>query len=143
MKTFQPNINEIKRDWHLLDASQFSLGRVATAAAMFLMGKNKATYSPNIENGDNVVIVNAEKVKITGNKINYKKYRSHSGYPKGFKEVSMSKLFSERPDEVIRKAIVGMLPDNRLKKIRLARLTIVSGEKNPYKEKFNLNEKAN
>ncbi len=136
MKTYQPNINEIKRDWHLLDASDFALGRVATECAKFLMGKHKATYSTQTEMGDNVVIINAEKVKITGNKLANKKYRSHSGFPKGFKEVSMEKLFSERPDEVIRKAVVGMLPDNRLKKLRLARLTIIKGNKNPFEEKF-------
>lgn len=142
MKTLQENIKDVKREWHLIDANDAILGRISTEAVKFLMGKNKVRYTPNVDMGDHVVIVNAGKVKLTGKKMEQKVYRSHSGYPKGFKEVSLEKLYKERPDEVVKKAISGMLPQNRLKRIRLGRLTIVKGSENPLAVKFNQNEKS-
>lgn len=142
MKTLQENIKNVKRAWHLIDAKDAVLGRTATKIANLLMGKNKVIYTPNVDMGDSVVVLNAGKVKLTGKKMEQKVYRSHSGYPKGFKEVSLEKLYKERPEEVVKKAVSGMLPQNRLKKLRLARLTIVRGNENPFADKFTNNEKT-
>jgi large subunit ribosomal protein L13 len=132
MKTFQPKAGEIRREWHQLDASKDSLGRIATQAAMFLMGKNKGTYSPHMDSGDFVVVINCDKAKVTGKKAEQKLYRSHSGFPGGFKEINFNSLQEKHPGEVVKKAISGMLPDNRLKDGRLARLKIVIGERHSF-----------
>ena len=136
MKTYQLKAKEVKRNWHLIDAKDAVLGRLATRAAALLMGKLKVDYSPHIESGDYVVVVNAEKVKVTGRKAQQKLYRSHSGYPGGFKEVTFEKMSKEHPERIIEHAVSGMLPDNRLKKARMAMLKIIVGEKNPYADKF-------
>jgi len=136
MKTYQLKAKEVKRAWHLIDAKDAVLGRLATRAAALLMGKLKVDYSPHIESGDYVVVVNAEKVKVTGKKAQQKLYRSHSGYPGGFKEVTYAKMSKEHPERIIEHAVSGMLPDNRLKKARMAMLKIIVGEKNPYADKF-------
>jgi len=136
MKTYQLKAKEVKRNWHLIDAKDAVLGRLATRAAALLMGKLKVDYSPHIESGDYVVVVNAEKVKVTGRKAQQKLYRSHSGYPGGFKEVTYAKMSKEHPERIIEHAVSGMLPDNRLKKARMAMLKIIVGEKNPYADKF-------
>jgi len=136
MKTYHPTEKEVRRDWHLLDAKDAILGRLATKVATLLQGKHKATYSPHMDSGDYVVVVNAEKVKVTGKKAKQKLYRSHSGYPGGFKETTFEKLQREHPERIIEKAVFGMLPDNRLRKDRMARLKIIIGEKNPYQERM-------
>ena len=136
MKTYQLKAKEVKRNWHLIDAKDAVLGRLATRAAALLMGKLKVDYSPHIESGDYVVVVNAEKVKVTGKKAQQKLYRSHSGYPGGFKEVTYAKMSKEHPERIIEHAVSGMLPDNRLKKARMAMLKVIVGEKNPYVDKF-------
>jgi len=136
MKTFQPKGKDIKREWHLIDAKGEVLGRIATQAAIFLMGKHKPTYAPHLDSGDFVVILNAKDVVVTGRKKEQKVYQSHSGYPGGFKEISFAKLSKEHPDRVIRFAVRGMLPDNRLKKDREARLKVANGGTNPFEEKF-------
>jgi len=136
MKTYQLKAKEVKRNWHLIDAKDAVLGRLATRAAALLMGKLKVDYSPHIESGDYVVVVNAEKVKVTGRKAQQKLYRSHSGYPGGFKEVTYAKMSEEHPERIIEHAVSGMLPDNRLKKARMAMLKVIVGEKNPYADKF-------
>ena len=136
MKTYQQKVKEIKRSWQLLDAKDEILGRLATKAATFLMGKNKVTYSPHLDSGDYVVIVNAEKIELSGRKKTQKVYRGHSGYPGGFKEVAFAKLSKENPARVVEHAIAGMLPANRLREPRLKRLKIIVGDKNPYVDKF-------
>ena len=136
MKTYQLKSKEVKRNWHLIDAKDAVLGRLATRAAALLMGKLKVDYSPHIESGDYVVVGNAEKVKVTGKKAQQKLYRSHSGYPGGFKEVTYAKMSKEHPERIIEHAVSGMLPDNRLKKARMAMLKVIVGEKNPYVDKF-------
>ena len=136
MKTYQLKSKEVKRAWHLIDAKDAVLGRLATRAAALLMGKLKVDYSPHIESGDYVVVVNAEKVKVTGRKAQQKLYRSHSGYPGGFKEVTYAKMSEEHPERIIEHAVSGMLPDNRLKKARMAMLKVIVGDKNPYADKF-------
>ncbi len=136
MKTYQPKHKEIKRDWHLVDAEKQILGRMASQIAKFLMGKHKVNYAPHLDMGDYVVVINAEKVVLTGRKKKQKVYRKHSGYPGGFKEISFEKMISERPERVIELAVSGMLPGNRLKKKRMRRLKIVAGPKHPYESKF-------
>jgi large subunit ribosomal protein L13 len=136
MKTYQPKQKEVKKARHLLDAKDQVLGRLATKIAVLLMGKHKPNYSAHLDSGDFVTVVNCEKVKVTGKKSEQKVYRSHSGYPGGFKEVSFAKMMKEHPERIIKHAVSGMLPDNRLKKNRLARLKIIIGEKNPYKDKI-------
>ena len=136
MKTYQPKAKEITRNWHLVDAEGQILGRIASQIVKFLMGKQKTSYAPHMDMGDWVVVVNALEVKLTGRKRKQKLYRSHSGYPGGYKEVKFEKMISEQPEKVIRHAVSGMLPGNRLKKKRLARLRIFSGSEHDYKDKF-------
>lgn len=136
MKTYQPKGEEIKRDWHLVDAKGEILGRTATKIAIFLMGKHKPSYSTQTDSGDFVVVINAEKIKLSGKKPEQKVYRSHSGYPKGLKEVSFEKMSKEHPARIIELSVKGMIPDNRLKAQRMTRLKVVAGDKNPYEAKF-------
>ena len=136
MKTYQPTKKEVKRNWLVLDAASDSLGRIATQAAVFLMGKHKPTYSAHMDSGDNVVIVNCEGVILTGKKAQQKVYRSHSGYPGGLREVSFEKMLAEKPLEVVRLAVWGMLPDNKLRSKRMIRLKLIKGSENPYSEKL-------
>lgn len=136
MKTYQPKEKDIKRNWHLIDAKGEVLGRFASRVATLLIGKHKPNYSAHIDSGDNVVIINAEGIVLTGKKPLQKMYRSHSGYPGGFKEISYQKMSEEHPERVLELAISGMLPDNRLKKDRMVRLKVVVGDKNPYESKF-------
>jgi large subunit ribosomal protein L13 len=135
-KTYQPKSKDIERSWHLVDVKGKVLGRVATEIAKYLMGKHKPTYSPHMDSGDYVVVINASKVKLTGKKSLKKVYRHHSGYPGGFKSVSFSKIIDEHPERAIMYAVSGMLPDNRLKKDRLARLKVFAGGSHKYEDKF-------
>ncbi len=135
-KTFQPKESEVKRNWHLIDAKGEVLGRLATKIAMILMGKTKADYSQHMDSGDFVVVLNAEKVVVSGRKAQQKVYRSHSGYPSGFKEKKYSKVMEEHPERILEHAVAGMVPDNRLKAERMKRLNVVIGSENPYANKF-------
>ena len=141
MKTYQPKHQDIKREWHLIDARNQVLGRMATEIAKLLMGKHKPTYSSHMDMGDNVVVINAREVKLTGKKPKQKVYRRHSGYPGGFKEVSFAKMIAEQPEKVIEHAVSGMLPDNKLKKKRLRRLKVFADDKHRYEDKFKTKEK--
>jgi len=141
MKTFHTKAKEVKRSWNIFDAKGEILGRLATKAAIMLMGKHKVVYSAHVDMGDYVVIVNSEKIKLSGKKTSQKVYRGHSGYPGGFKEVSYAKLSKESPAKVLEHAISGMLPENRLKRARLERLKVLVGERNPYEDKFKKNDK--
>lgn len=136
MKTYQPKKKEVKREWHLMDAKDQILGRFSSQVAIFLMGKQKSNYSAHMDSGDNVVVVNSEKIKLTGKKKEQKVYQGHSGYPGGFKEVSFEKMSKEHPERVLISAISGMLPDNRLKANRIARLHVVVGGRHKYQDKF-------
>ena len=136
MKTFQPNVKTMKREWHLIDANGAILGRLATNAAQLLTGKLKPTYSENLDSGDNVVILNAEKIKVTGRKAEQKVYRRHSGYPGGFKERSYRQIMETFPERIVENAVNGMVPDNRLKSPRMRRLKVLVGSKNPFASKF-------
>lgn len=136
MKTYQPKESEIKREWHLVDAKDQILGRIATKIAELLIGKGKATFSRHMDSGDNVVVINAEKIMVTGRKASQKVYITHSGYPSGFKEKSYDMVMQSHPERIIEHAVNGMIPDNRLKKERMLRLKVVAGEKNPFEKEF-------
>lgn len=126
-KTYQPKGKEIVRQKHVLDAKGIPLGRLASKVAFLLIGKHKATYAPHLDTGDFVKVLNAKEVVLTGKKPLQKVYRKHSGYPGGFKEISFQKMITTNPGRVIELAVSGMLPDNRLKKGRLTRLSVVPG----------------
>ncbi len=136
MKTYQPKENDVKRVWHLVDAKDQILGRLSTQIAELLTGKGKTDFSRHMDNGDYVVVINAEKVMVTGKKASQKLYRTHSGYPSGFKEKTYDMVMESHPDRIIEHAVSGMIPDNRLKKERMLRLKIVVGDKNPFEDKF-------
>jgi large subunit ribosomal protein L13 len=128
MKTYSAKASEIKRQWHSIDASGKVLGKVATEAAGLLMGKHKPIFSRNLDSGDFVVITNAEKVRLTGNKTRQKLYYRHSGYPGGLKSINVEKLLQTDPTRVMEYAVKGMLPKNRLRDGMMKRLKVYAGE---------------
>jgi large subunit ribosomal protein L13 len=132
MNTVVPSKNEIQRKWFVLDAEGAVLGRLASEAARMLMGKNKPIYTPYIDTGDHVIVVNADKIRLTGNKEDQKLYRRHSGYPGGLKEVKASRMRSTRPVRMIELAIQGMLPKNKLGKQMYRKLNVYAGPKHPH-----------
>jgi large subunit ribosomal protein L13 len=131
-RTFAPNPNKVEKNWHFIDASDKVLGRLASEVAVLLMGKNKAVFTPNQELGDKVVITNAEKINVTGKKLDSKIYYRHTGYPGGLKQETLRDLQERRPTEVIRKAVKGMLPKNKLQNERLKNLYIYAGPEHPH-----------
>lgn len=124
MKTYSQKASEIKREWYLVDASTMPLGKLAVIIADKLMGKSKVTYTPHIDNGDYVVVINAKDVKVTGDKMVQKKYYRHSGYPGGISELKLEEVIEKDPTRVIREAVKGMLPKNKLAAERMKRLRI-------------------
>jgi large subunit ribosomal protein L13 len=132
MKTVIPSAREIVRQWHVVDASDQVLGRVASKAAMILMGKHKPTYTTFLDTGDHVIIINAAKVRLTGRKEGQKVYRSHSGYPGGLREVGAAKMRIERPAKMVELAIAGMLPKTKLGKQMYRKLKVYAGDKHPH-----------
>ncbi len=136
MKTYQPKQKELKRNWHLVDASGAVLGRMSSEIARLLMGKHKATYAPHLDMGDYVVVINAKEVVLTGRKTKQKVYRRHTMYPGGFREVKFEKMMEDHPERIIEKAVSGMLPKNRLRDKRLKRLRVFEGKLVKYQDKF-------
>jgi large subunit ribosomal protein L13 len=132
MKTVIPSLPGIERDWHVIDANGAVLGRVASQAALILMGKHKPRYTPFLDTGDHVVIVNAAKIKLTGNKENQKLYRRHSGYPGGLTETLARRVRETRPERMLEEAISGMLPKNKLGKQMYRKLNVYAGDKHPH-----------
>jgi large subunit ribosomal protein L13 len=132
MKTEFPSKNEITRQWHVIDANGEVLGRVASKAAMVLMGKNKPTYTPFMDTGDHVIVVNAAKVRLTGRKEEQKMYRRHSGYPGGLVEVQARKVREARPAKMLEDAIAGMLPKSKLGKQMYRKLKVYPGDRHPH-----------
>ena len=128
--------SEIKREWHLIDLEGKILGRVATEIATLLMGKSKPYFVRNLDCGDFVVVINSKKVKVTGNKDQKKTYYRHSGYPGGFKAETLAQLRNRNPNEIIKHAVKGMLPQNRLRDRMLARLKIFEESEYTYEEKI-------
>lgn len=137
-KTQHIRQQDVVRNWHLIDADGAIMGRFATKIAELLMGKHKRNYSPHVDMGDYVVVINAAKVKFTGKKRQQKKYQKHSGYPGGFREVSLENLMQKNPARVIELAVRRMLPDNRLRDKRMRRLKVFPGREHPYSNKFEL-----
>lgn len=132
MNTHFPSKGEIVRQWHVLDASDMVLGRIASKAAMLLMGKHKPSYTPFLDTGDHVIIVNAGKVRLTGRKEDQKMYRRHTGYPGGLIEVRARKMRETRPAKMIEEAIAGMLPKTKLGKQMYRKLKVYAGDRHPH-----------
>ena len=131
-KTWNAKKGEVERRWYLVDADGQTLGRLATRIADTLRGKGKPQYTPHVDTGDFVVVVNAEKIRVTGNKLDAKLYYRHSGYPGGLKSRPLRDELERRPTEVIRKAVKGMLPRNRLARRQLLKLKIYAGPEHPH-----------
>lgn len=132
MKTFTPSKKDIQRDWLIVDASDKILGRLASALAGRLRGKHKAEFVPHMDIGDFVVVVNAEKIRFTGRKLDQKKYYRHSGYIGGLKETTLRTMMQTKPEQVIMKAVRGMLPKNRLGRAMLKKLKVYAGTEHPH-----------
>ena len=132
MKTYSTKASDLKPAWHVIDASGKTLGRLASEAATLLMGKHKPIYSPHLNTGDFVIVLNAAKVRVTGRKAEQKIYYRHSGYPGGLKSASFAKMMETHPTRVIEHAVKGMLPHNRLGRDMLRRLKVYAGDVHPH-----------
>jgi len=132
MKTTYPKQDEIKTTWFLVDAQDRVLGRIATKIASLLKGKHKVTWSPHIDVGDGVIVVNCEKVKVTGKKLEQKIYKHYSGYPSGQREEKLESLLSRKPEDVLRHAVKGMLPKTKLGRKMIKKLKVYAGEKHEH-----------
>ncbi len=132
MKTYSTKATDIQREWHVIDASGKVLGRLASQVARWLMGKHKPVFAPNLDTGDYVIVINADKVQVTGNKAKQKVYYRHSGYPGGLKSITLEKLMETHPDRVIEHAVKGMLPRNRLGAKMLKKLKVYAGDAHPH-----------
>lgn len=132
MKTYSAKPGSVKQDWYLVDASGKTLGRLATEIALRLRGKHKPEYTPHVDTGDFIVVVNAEKVAVTGKKATDKIYHHHTGYPGGIKDISFQKLIDYKPERVIEMAVRGMLPKNPLGRAMFRKLKIYAGAEHPH-----------
>ncbi|HZD87513.1 MAG TPA: 50S ribosomal protein L13 [Gaiellaceae bacterium] len=132
MKTYNAKPGEIAREWYLVDAEGKTLGRLATQIADTLRGKRKPQYTPHVDTGDFVVVVNADKIAVTGNKLDQKRYYRHSGYPGGLRSRTLREQLERRPGEVLRVAVRGMLPKNRLAARQITKLKIYAGPEHPH-----------
>ena len=132
MKTFSAKPLEVTRKWYLIDADGATLGRLAVEVADILRGKNKPQYTPNVDTGDFVIVINADKIQVTGKKETDKMYRSHSGFPGGFKEISFKAMMEKAPERAIEKAVKGMLPHNTLGDEQFQKLKVYAGSEHPH-----------
>jgi len=132
MKTYSAKPGEITREWYLVDAEGKTLGRLATQIADTLRGKQKPQFTPHVDTGDFVIVVNAEKIQVTGNKLDQKRYYRHSGYPGGLRSRTLREQLERRPTEVLRVAVKGMLPKNRLARQQITKLKIYAGPEHPH-----------
>jgi len=132
VKTYHAKPHEVEREWLVIDATDLVLGRLSTQVAQILKGKNKPQYTPHVDTGDFVVIVNAEKIRLTGNKANTKVYYSHSGFIGGLKEVSYQRMLAKHPERIIEKAVKGMLPKNTLGRAMNRKLKVYAGPNHPH-----------
>ncbi len=132
MKTFSAKPHEVKRDWFVIDADGKTLGRMATEIARRLRGKHKVEYTPHVDTGDYIVVVNAGKVRVTGNKTTDKIYYRHTGYPGGIRQETFEKLLARKPEQVIETAVKGMLPHNPLGRAMLRKLKVYPGAEHPH-----------
>jgi large subunit ribosomal protein L13 len=132
MGTYSAKKEEIQRSWHVVDANGKTLGRLASVVASVLKGKTKPVFTKHVDTGDFVIVVNAEKIHLTGKKLDQKTYYGHSGYPGGLKSITAGKLLKSKPEDVLKKAVEGMLPKTRLGKQMLSKLKVYAGEKHPH-----------
>jgi large subunit ribosomal protein L13 len=132
MRTYSAKPGEIDRNWYVVDASEFELGRLATRLAMVLRGKHKPTFTPHVDTGDFVVVVNASRVKLSGRKLDTKQYHAYSGYPGGLRSATAKDVRVDDPDRMIREAVKGMLPKNRLSRRLITKLKVYGGEEHPH-----------
>jgi large subunit ribosomal protein L13 len=132
MKTYSAKPGEITREWYLVDAEGKTLGRLATQIADTLRGKQKPQFTPHVDTGDFVIVVNAEKIQVTGNKLDQKRYYRHSGYPGGLRSRTLREQLERRPTEVLRVAVKGMLPKNKLARQQITKLKIYAGPEHPH-----------
>jgi large subunit ribosomal protein L13 len=132
VKTYSAKAEDIDRKWYLIDAEGEILGRLATQIATILRGKNKPTYTPSMDLGDYVVVINAEKIKVTGNKLKGKIYRYHTSYPGGLKSVTLETLLKKKPELVVKKAVQGMIPHTKLGREMINKLKIYKGKEHPH-----------
>ncbi|MBF0265343.1 MAG: 50S ribosomal protein L13 [Gammaproteobacteria bacterium] len=132
MKTYSAKAETVRRDWYVVDATEKTLGRLSTEIARRLRGKHKPEYTPHVDTGDYIVVINAEKVKVTGNKTTDKMYHHHTGYPGGLKSISFDKLIDKAPERVIETAVKGMLPKNPLGRQMYRKLKVFAGNDHPH-----------
>jgi len=132
VKTYSVKANEIKREWYLINAEGKTLGRLASEIAKILKGKHKPIYSPHLDCGDYVIVINAEKIHVTGRKLDQKIYYRHSGYPGGLKSITLREQLAKHPERVIKAAVKGMLPKNRLGRKMLKKLKVYAGDSHPH-----------
>lgn len=132
MKTVVAKLENVKRDWYLVDAQNLVLGRLASQVANILRGKNKTIFTPSVDTGDFVIVINADKIALTGRKLADKTYYSHSGFPGGIKSITAGKLMEKNPEEIIRKAVKGMLPKNKLSRHMIKKLKVYAGSTHPH-----------
>ncbi len=131
-KCYTSKASDIVRKWYVIDAEGKTLGRLSSQVSKILQGKNKPTYTPSMDTGDFVIIINAEKIHVTGNKLNQKEYHRHSGYPGGFKTTSFKELLEKQPEKILEKAIKGMLPKTILAKQMMRKLKVYAGASHPH-----------
>jgi large subunit ribosomal protein L13 len=132
MKTYSPKPQDVQKNWHVIDARDKILGRMATEIAVKLRGKDKPEFAPHMDMGDFVVVINAEKIRVTGQKLTQKKYHRYTGFPGGIREISLEKLIEKKPEEVIRRSVRGMLPKNKIGRDLLKKLKVYSGPDHPH-----------
>jgi large subunit ribosomal protein L13 len=133
VRTFSPKDSDITRQWHVIDASGVVLGRLASQAAVLLRGKHKPIFAPHVDTGDFVIVINADKIALSGNKLEQKKAYRHSGYPGGLRAVSYAELMDSHPERAVEKAVRGMLPKNSLGRKTLRKLKVYAGPDHPHK----------
>ncbi|GAA0386950.1 50S ribosomal protein L13 [Acrocarpospora corrugata] len=133
MRTFTPKPNEVERQWYVIDATDVVLGRLASHVAVLLRGKHKPIFANHVDTGDFVIVINADKVALTGNKLQQKKAYRHSGYPGGLRSVTYGELMEKRPDRAVEKAVKGMLPKNALGRKMVKKLKVYAGSEHPHK----------
>jgi large subunit ribosomal protein L13 len=132
VRTFTPKATDVQRQWYVIDATDVVLGRLATQVATLLRGKHKPIFAPNVDTGDFVIVINADKVALTGNKLEQKKAYRHSGYPGGLRAMSYRELMEKRPDRAVEKAVKGMLPKNSLGRKMVKKLKVYAGSDHPH-----------
>ncbi|MCD9625502.1 50S ribosomal protein L13 [Rhabdothermincola sp. EGI L10124] len=132
VRTYTPKASEIQRDWHVIDAEGMVLGRLATEVASLLRGKHKPTYTPHLDTGDHVIVVNADKIVLTSNKGERQMVHRHSGYPGGLRTQTYGNLMANKPEEAVRRAVRGMLPKNRLGRQMIRKLKVYAGPNHPH-----------